>query len=234
MEKCDESLADLTQALEFNNEDTWVLTLRAATHEQMGEYEEALADLNRVAEIDAEESWVYSRRSQTFVLAERYEEAITDLTRAIELGDEDDFAYVRRSEIFARIDRYEEAIADLGCAIELDDTDWNRYLRARLYQKAGQADQARADLLVAITSARETHETDANDWQNNLNLALYYLAHGEFEAAEYLYREPLEANIPTRFIRDAITDLNDYLTLFVDHSQALAMRVLLQSHLDSK
>ena len=68
------------------------------------------------------------------------------------------------------------------------------------------------------------------DWQNNFNLALYYLAAGRFEEGGGLYdsrsgrlcQRSSEASIDS--IKDAIQDLDDYLMLFPDRMQAREVR----------
>ena len=68
------------------------------------------------------------------------------------------------------------------------------------------------------------------DWQNNFNLALYYLVAGQFEESRGLYdsrsgrlcqraseasRDAIVSDRP-KVIEMAIRDLDDYLTLFPD------------------
>ena len=60
------------------------------------------------------------------------------------------------------------------------------------------------------------------DWQNNFNLALYYLAAGRFEESDGLYSRSSEASRDS--IEMAIRDLDDYLTLFPDRIQAQEVR----------
>ena len=55
------------------------------------------------------------------------------------------------------------------------------------------------------------------DWQNNFNLALYYLAAGRFEESDGLYSRSSEASRDS--IEEAMRDLDDYLMLFPDRMQ---------------
>ena len=63
---------------------------------------------------------------------------------------------------------------------------------------------------------------DSIDWQNNFNLALYYLAAGQIEESCELYDCASEAS--TDSIEDAIRGLDDYLALFPDRIQAQEVR----------
>ena len=60
------------------------------------------------------------------------------------------------------------------------------------------------------------------DWQNNFNLALYYLAAERFEESDGSYGRSSEAS--RNSIKDAIQDLDDYLTLFPDRLQVREVR----------
>ncbi len=69
-----------------------------------------------------------------------------------------------------------------------------------------------ADLTAAIQIALEKYEQDPANGRNCLNLGLYYLAGGENQQAEQIYREALEVASSAQ-IREAIWDLGDFLTL---------------------
>ena len=63
---------------------------------------------------------------------------------------------------------------------------------------------------------------EPTDWQNNFNLAFYYLAAGQLEDGHELYDSRSErlcqraSKASTDLIEDAIRDLDDTLTLFPD------------------
>ena len=78
--------------------------------------------------------------------------------------------------------------------------------------------EAQTDLQTAIDLAQAKQAKDPIDWQNNFNLALYYLAPGRFEEGGGLYSRASEASIDS--IEMAIRDLDDYLMLFPDRLQA--------------
>ena len=163
----------------------------------------------------------------------RYDEALADFGRAVELDPNYRWAIAHRGETYRLMGQYDEALADLNQAIELDpDSDWSLYQRALTYQALGQPDKVEDDANAAIQHARQQYEKDARDWQNALNLALYYLVAGVTREAEQLYQEAPGKALPHN-IRAAINDLDDFLAVFQDHAHARSMRELLQRVLES-
>jgi hypothetical protein len=69
------------------------------------------------------------------------------------------------------------------------------------------------------------------DYQNTFNLALYHLAAAHPEASDRLYTSNLTA--PIEWLQMAIDDLDDFLHLFPDHSQAQQVKQLLQGAIQS-
>ena len=171
-------------------------------------------------------------RGQTYRLMKRYPEALQDFDRAIELNPKSDWAIARRGQTYLMLKLYNEALADFNRAINLDsDSNWRLYNRALAYQALNQPDKAWADLSLAIKVAKQHYEKDAKDWSNTFNLALYYLAAQYHQPAERLYLHVLSQGASSESIREAIQDLNDFLTVFPDHVQATSIRRLLQSSL---
>ena len=126
---------------------------------------------------------------------------------------------------------YEKALKDCDRAIELEsDNDRYSYLRSLTLTKLGRPTEAQTDLQSAIVLAQAkqaqnpmvSDRPEVIDWQNNFNLALYYLAAGRFEESDGLYSRSSEASRDS--IEMAIRDLDDYLTLFPDRIQAQEVR----------
>jgi len=230
-----QALAFLTALLEEGHlkdgQRASILGRRGVTYLLMGQYEPALADFTRAIELDPNYAGAIARRGETCRLMEQYDQALADFTRAIELDPNDAWAIASRGETCRLMEQYDQALADFTRAIELDPDDWHLYDRALLYQKMGQGGQAEADLAAAIRRARERYQEKPQDWNNTLNLALYYLAAGAADEAERLYREAIAGGAPVHVLREALHDLDDFLALFPAHSQAQAMRDLLQAHL---
>ena len=74
----------------------------------------------------------------------------------------------------------------------------------------------------SIVLAQAKQAEDLTDWQNNFNLALYYLAAGRFDESCGLYDRASEES--KEIIEMAIRDLDDYLMLFPDRLQVREVR----------
>lgn len=137
-----------------------------------------------------------------------------------------------RGEVYLMLKRYNAALADFNRAIELEpNNDWCLYVRALAYQTLKQPKKARSDFAGAVKFAKERYKENFQDWHNTFNLALYYLAVDYAPTAEQLYRYALSQSASLQHIQEAIRDLDDFLTIFPNHIQALSLRQLLQSAL---
>jgi tetratricopeptide (TPR) repeat protein len=119
MERYEEALADLNQAIELSPDDIWAIASRGLTHQQMGRYEEALVDFTRAIELNPDYTFAIASRGLTYQQMERYEEALADLNRAIELDPDDAWAIADRCLTYQLMGRSEEALADRHRALEL-------------------------------------------------------------------------------------------------------------------
>ncbi|WP_375470670.1 tetratricopeptide repeat protein [uncultured Nostoc sp.] len=230
MERYPEALEDIDRAIELNPKLDWSIAHRGLTYHSMKRYPEALQDFDRAIELNPKLDWAIASRGETYRLMERYPEALQDFDRAIELNPKLDWAIARRGQTYLMLKLYNEALADFNRAINLDsDSNWRLYNRALAYQALNQPDKAWADLSLAIKLAKQHYEKDAKDWSNTFNLALYYLAAQYHQPAERLYLHVLSQGASSESIREAIQDLNDFLTVFPDHMQATSIRRLLHS-----
>ncbi|MEH2354448.1 tetratricopeptide repeat protein [Nostoc sp.] len=232
MKRYAEALKNLDRAIELDPNYQWALAHRGEIYRLIERYPEALKDLDRAIELDPNEQWALAHRGETYRLMKRYTEALKDLDRAIELDPNEQWAIAHRGVTYLQLKRYNEALADFNRAIDLhSDDDWYLYDRALTYLALNQPDKARADLALAINLAKEHYKKDPQNWRNAFNLALYYLAAQYNQPAEQLYRYVLSQRASFEHIRIEIQDLNDFLTVFPNHLQAISMRQLLQSSL---
>jgi tetratricopeptide (TPR) repeat protein len=198
----------------------------------MGEYIAALADFNRAIELNPNNAWAITRRGVIYWSLKQYPAALADLDQAIELEPNYAWGFAVRGFAYGVLGQYTEALADLDRAIELvPDKAGVHYGRGLLHLAMSVPDQAQADLSQAIRLARQAHKKDPQNPLKVLTLALYYLAAEEIEEVERLYHQALIGPPPASIIREAIFDLDVFLRFFPDHAQALAMRDLLQAHL---
>ena len=93
------------------------------------------------------------------------------------------------------------------------------------------SDEARTDLETAIERVQELSDRGLQSSHHTFNLALYHLAAGEAEEAGRLYQEALADGITPHSVREAVDRLSEFLDLFPSHSQARAMRDLLERRL---
>ncbi|MEH2328248.1 tetratricopeptide repeat protein [Nostoc sp.] len=232
MKRYPEALQDFNRAIELNPKDDWAIALRSVTYRLIESYPAALQDFNRAIELNPKSNWAIAHCGETYRLMKRYPEALQDFDRAIELNPKSNWAIAHRGYTYLMLKLYNEALADFNRAIDLDsESNWYLYNRALAYQALNQPDKAWADLALAIKLAKQHYEKDAKDWSNAFNLALYYLAAQYHQPAERLYIHVLSQGASLEHTHAAIQDLNDFLTVFPNHVQAISMRQLLQSSL---
>jgi tetratricopeptide (TPR) repeat protein len=227
-----QALKDFECALELNpgNDRAWVG--RGYTYRAMNRHTAALKDFERALEINSNNGWALTGRGSTFCRMERYAEALKDFDRALELSSKQhyEWALAGRGYTYLLLKRYKEALTDLHRAVELNgNNDWYLYLRALAFQTLNQATEARTDLALAIKLAKQRYQNNPQNWRNTFNLALYYLAVQYYPTVENLYRYAISKGASLEDIREAIHDLDDFLTIFPEHLQAKFMRQLLQS-----
>ncbi|MGB7439470.1 MAG: tetratricopeptide repeat protein [Coleofasciculaceae cyanobacterium] len=230
MERYQEALVDFNRAIELDPDDEWVIANRGYTYQFMECYQEAIADFNRAIELKPDDECAITNRGKIHLLMERYQEAIADFNRAIELKPDDEWVIANRGYHYLLTECYQEALADFNRAIELDSkNDWNLYSRSLVYKILDQSDKAQTDLATAIQLASDDYQKNPQNWQNTFNLALYFLANGETEKAENLYRQTVKA-APLNNINDAKRDLADFLKVFPNSQEAKSMVELLRDN----
>ena len=228
LERYEEAAADFTWLIEHHPELTWAFVQRGRAYLDLQRYAEALANLNEALERSADDQEALSVRGRAYYQMGRYDEALADLGQAIALDPQDDLALASRAEVWLRRGENEPALADLEAVLALrPEDDWSLYRRALLHQALGQAAQAEADVAAAIKGARKRYAEEPKDWPNTLNLALYEFAAGRAEEAEQLYRQALAEGAAARHIRQALSDLEEYLALRPGQERAAALRELL-------
>ncbi len=261
--KCyEEALKDFDRAIEIDSEYVWAITCRGQTYQTLKCHEEALKDFDRAIELDPTD-WKFGQRGETYRLMKCYEEALKDFDQAIALNPEYARAFANRGETYRFMKRYEEALKDFDRLIELDseyswaitcrsevylflnqpekvtateipesyEGGWRFYIRALAYLKLSQPEPAETDFQKAIAIAQAAYEKDPIDYQNTFNLALYHLAAAHPEESDRLYTSNLTA--PLEWLQMAIDDLDDFLHLFPDHTQAQQVKQRLQGAIEA-
>jgi len=223
MRQFEAALADISQsiAIELNEGvgNSYHLNQRGDIYLELDRYEEAAVDYTKSLELLIG-AYAYGNRGRCYLLLERFEEALTDFDRAIEIEPEYTYAYGNRGIAYRLTDNYEKSLNDFNRAIELDqENDWWFYERALLYRRIKNIDESKADLSEAIRIADTKYEENKLEWNNALNLALYFLANGQISEANEIYTQA-KAQADISWIRMAVGDLKEYLSVLPDQDQA--------------
>ncbi len=230
LKRYEEAITYYDKALEINPDFKWALVECGITYREIKHYEDALKYFDRVIEIDPDYAYAITQRGYTYLWMKHYEDALKDFDRAIEIDPDYVWALARRSEYYLMLKPYDSSLRDLNRAVKLEeDNDWNLYLRALTYKALNQLDKAHTDLANAVKLAKPKYEENPQDWQNTLNLAIYYLAADYIPTAKQLYKLVLSQDVLQGYIDMAIHDLDDFLTVFPNHTEAQTMRILLDS-----
>ena len=232
----EEALADCDRSI-TQKPNAWAIGIRGILHALAGRNQDALADFNWSIELppdlDPDLAWVVAHRGETYCRMGCYEEALTDFDRAIELDSDLTWAITGRGATYLLMGYYDNALADFDQAIKQEPRN-DRYLYGRglTYWIIGRTSQFRSDIITAIQIVQQKCKNDHKNWDNLLNLALYYLLIGEAKEAEHLYQEACSAS-PHHTLLKAIYELDNFLALFPDHSHARVMRDLLQEYIQT-
>lgn len=200
----------------------------------MKRYEEALTDFNRLIGLDSGDKRAITRRGFVYRSMARYREALTDLNQAIELDPDYKEAIRQRGEVYLLLKQYDQALQNFKTAMDTEANDWCHYCQALAYRGLSQAENAKTDLIQAIQIAKEKYKGDTDNYGNAVNLALYYIFARNHSKAKQLYQEVVSKEVPLLYIHEAISDLQDLLTIFPSYPHAQEMEGFLQSVLSQR
>jgi protein O-mannosyl-transferase len=175
-ESLNAAIADLSRALELNNDNWEAYGNRGNLYNRLGQHQLGLGRAHLIRAI------------------EFFELGLRDLNRALELNAGVPDNYQRRGQSYHNLGRFREAVADYTQALELvpnrpgylNDRGWS-------YQQLGEYEAAIADFNRAIELFPEFagayyNRATAHQLQNNLNLALL-----DYDRAIQLYPQYWEA-----------------------------------------
>jgi len=231
MGQYDDAVTVFDKAIELEPTSGWVHAQKGITLRLMGRYEDALKAFDKAIDLGAKADWVYVQKGIILREMEAYDISLEWIDKGLEVDTSDSWNYYQKGITLRSMGRLDEALIAFDKALDLkSDGDWYLYNRAITCQTMGQTSRAQADLISAIQYALKVQENTPQDLTNNLDLALYHLASGEVEEAKRLYKEALSRPAVLRAIQEAIHDLEEFLKLFPDHSEARAMRELLSTY----
>jgi tetratricopeptide (TPR) repeat protein len=120
MDRYNDSLVKLNQALIKKPNDIHVLANRGETYRLMGRYYEAVTDFSRVVDLEPSHAWAIAHRGAAYRRMKRQEAALADLNAAIDLKPDYAWALIHRANIYTMMRHYENALADVDQAVALD------------------------------------------------------------------------------------------------------------------
>jgi len=235
MERYPEAITDFDRVIELDPECKWAIAQRGVTYQLMERYLEAITDFDKAIEIDSEYGWVIAHRGQVYYLIHEYQQALTDFDTAARLGNKNYWRVHKRGELNLLLGAQEEALRDFESSLKLKpENDWALYMRSLAHKTLNKTENATADIQQAITLAQQTYEADSQDSRNTFNLAIYHLVVGNPDKAKRLSQEAISKSTPNIYIKEAIRDLEDLLTVLPNFPTAGDLYSFLQTSLSQR
>ena len=119
----DNAIADYTEAIKINPNNTESYILRGSAFNDKGEKNNAIADYTKAIEIDQKSVRAYLARADFYFDEKDYDKAITDCTEAIKINPNNIESHILRGRAFKNKGENNNAIADYTKAIENSSTD---------------------------------------------------------------------------------------------------------------
>ncbi len=139
----EKAIADFTEAIKLEPEDTSVWSHRADAYSENKEPDKAIADFTKAIDIDGEYGYGYIGRGNALVEKKEYDKAMKDFDKALDLNPKDSFAIISRGNVFLEKKEYDKAIAEYNEAIEITPNSSYAFI-CRGNAKAGKKDYERA------------------------------------------------------------------------------------------
>ena len=172
----DQQIADLSEAIKLDGENSSALTARATVYTQINDFEKAAADLQRVLEIDGDDVLAMSALADALARQGNFEKAQEIADQAVEKQPDASAGYELRARIYLMQNKIQEGKQDLDKAIEINPKSVGALmLRANVALAEDRLDDANKDL-------------DAIQEINPGSPQLYLLRAGVLEQQEDYYR----------------------------------------------
>jgi len=150
----DQAIAESTNAITKNPQDSQAYISRGRAYDDKGEYDKAIADFTRVIEMDPTCAKSYQDRAIAYARKGLIDPALSDCSKAIELNPKDPEAYGIRATVRLAQGQYDQAIADHNAAIATSPTYGRLYIfKAWTCEKAGRTSDAIASYKAFIQYA---------------------------------------------------------------------------------
>jgi len=162
-EQWDESVAELTKAIEINPRYAYAYIGRGLAYGRKGQHDKAISDYTKAIEINPRYADAYVSRGVTYGKKRQHDQAISDFDKAIELNPRDAMAYYNRRITWEMKGNLDQAIADYTKAVEINPRCSKAYVnRAAIWLNKGDMERAIADFLkraICFISNEEEFQT---------------------------------------------------------------------------
>jgi tetratricopeptide (TPR) repeat protein len=229
--KYEDAISCCQKAIKLNPRDAFFHRNLGDVYRSQKDYELAIQAYQKSISLNSQDVKSYRRLASVYKNQRNYESAMKVYQTVIEIKPDDNWANRNCARIYLQTNQPEKAIQNFDLSKIDSKNDSSYYLRALAHLKLNQPESAGIDFQQAISIAQATYEKDPIAWWNTFNLALYHLAAAHPEESDRLYTSNLTA--PIEWLQMAIDDLDDFLQLFPDHSQAQQVKQLLQGAIDA-
>lgn len=155
----DESIGDLTRALEHMPDLGTIYYNRAVLFEKKGDMDAAIADYDEAIRLDHDDAKAYCNRGLIRAERDMLEEALEDFEKAVSLAPSDFHSVCNRGNVYIALGRHEEAIDDFTKAIMLKPGEAYLYCnRGVSYYQLGRKDRALEDFRKSMDMGSELAE----------------------------------------------------------------------------
>jgi tetratricopeptide (TPR) repeat protein len=213
------AIADFSQAIALNPNNTEAYESRAFCYKEMGDYDRAVADYTVAIGRNPHPGTVFER-GQAYLKKKEYPVALADFNRS--LKDRPGFVpgYRLRADTFVAMKQYAMAVVDAETALRYDNSaasrgslGWYQYLAGRLPE--------------AIANSQAAIKTDPNTTFARFNLGLCYATQGDADAMKTAYQEALSHAKPAD-IQGGLQDVKDALKTHPNSATLKQAEALLQ------
>ncbi|MGO4335343.1 tetratricopeptide repeat protein [Labrys sp. KB_33_2] len=157
LQRYDEALADLNEALRLDAGNETAYVGRGNVHFWRGENDLALKDFALAIKLDPRDANPQHGRGNVYFNQGRYEEAIKSYSEAIRINPKFFNAYSGRANVYAELKQTDRAISDLSQALKLNPSYVNALVnRGNNYMIGKRFDEAIADYDRALALKPET------------------------------------------------------------------------------
>jgi Flp pilus assembly protein TadD len=195
-------IADATESLRLQPDQTAVYNLRGSAYYDKGEYDIAIADLNDAVRLGPPSSPVFHNRGNAYRGKGDYARALADYSEAIRLDPRSAFSFQNRGTTKQALGDLDGALSDINESIRLNPQLPTTFIsRAVIWRANGNYDRAIADTTEAIRLANSGVPvpvlTPPRSWlvSSYVHRGLSYEGKGDGERAKSDYNAALAVSV---------------------------------------